>query len=261
MASDKNQRAVFDFLREKLEKQDTFTISELKGSTTWTEKTWKTYLPKQLAVFLKQVAGNKFRVSEAFRPYSQWSRFRKHVSQVRAAQPTYAYEPAPNVLIFDFYLPLANEEHLRSTLDSLFYKDTILRKLTWEDKKQIERHFPSGPNETPEAFYERVCDWISEKLIGYSISHVSGRFRARKLSTRAEALEASTRGDRYLVDETTAVTRFIFPCKGTDEAEQVTWFFKLLFVDTVKELVSGEDEILMLESGLRNQVHRWALKD
>lgn len=63
-------------------------------------------------------------------------------------------------------------------------------------------------------------------------------------------------GRRYLVDETTAVTRFVFPCKP-DEGEKVRFLFRELFITPITEQVSGEDEIWVVESGTRNKVHVW----
>jgi hypothetical protein len=109
--------------------------------------------------------------------------------------------------------------------------------------------------ESVDLYLERVAAWLSTKFVGYSISHVSGRFRAESLSTMHEAANLEAKGLRYLVDETTAVTRFIFPCD--DDAEQVAWFFKELFINAIIQLVNGEDEIWMVESGLRNCLHTW----
>jgi hypothetical protein len=85
---------------------------------------------------------------------------------------------------------------------------------------------------------------------------------------------------RYLVDETTAVVRFIIPCtpsssceapdkgklagqllldgtKTRAEENRIRWFFSNLFVERISEVVGGEDEIWVLESGMRNQLHIW----
>jgi hypothetical protein len=97
--------------------------------------------------------------------------------------------------------------------------------------------------------------------VGYSIYHVDGRFRADKLSTQQEAVELLKMGQRYLVDETTAVTRFIFPCKDDEEAERVRFLFKELFITAITQLISGEDEIWVVESGIHNRVHVWKRRD
>ena len=72
---------------------------------------------------------------------------------------------------------------------------------------------------------------------------MNGRFRADKLSTLDEALELQKGSGRYLVDETTAVARFIFPCASSDETSRVRFLFNELFVTAITQLISGEDEI------------------
>lgn len=90
--------------------------------------------------------------------------------------------------------------------------------------------------------------------------------------------------DRYLVDETTAIVRFIFPCgkpirrksgsvadfddperdstdqDGREEAKKIRWFFNALFVQSVLQVVNGEAEIWMVESGLQNRLHIWRVE-
>ncbi len=74
-----------------------------------------------------------------------------------------------------------------------------------------------------------------------------------------DATALQERAGRYLIDETTAITRFIFPCHDQEEAETVRWFFFELFVKSVIE-VSGEAEVWMIESGLQTRLHIWNVK-
>lgn len=96
--------------------------------------------------------------------------------------------------------------------------------------------------------------------MGYSISHVGGRFRAGKIASLAGAAKVQLGGGRYLIDETTAIVRFIFPCKNRKEAETVEWFFRFLFVESILQVVNGEDEIWMVESGIWNRLHIWRVE-
>ena len=75
----------------------------------------------------------------------------------------------------------------------------------------------------------------------------------------AEAAGIQESGGRYLIDETTAVTRFIFPCGG--DAQVIRWFFEALFVQSIIQVVNGEAEIWMVESGLVNQLHIWKVAE
>ena len=94
-----------------------------------------------------------------------------------------------------------------------------------------------------------------------SISHVNGRYKAEDgVLTMQEATALQERAGRYLIDETTAITRFIFPCKDKEEAEVVRWFFFELFVESVIQ-VTGEAEVWMIESGLQTRLHKWRVKE
>jgi len=257
MGGEENQKRVFEFLTDHLDSQEPFTTAELEGVTTWQGKTFDTYWSKQFEQFVVLAGNNKYRVSESFRPFTHWDKFRQHVTQVRRVASDYRNLTYENVLTFEFFMPLSNEAHLRTTLDALFYKDTILGRLKAQDEQQLSKHFPKHPSEAEETYLNRLCDWIGSRFVGYSISHVNGRFRAECLSTRQEAASSRT---RYLVDETTAVTRFIFPCQNEAEAAQIRWFFEILFVNSIIQLVNGEDEIWMVESGSRNRVYIWRIE-
>lgn len=85
---------------------------------------------------------------------------------------------------------------------------------------------------------------------------------------------------RYLVDETTAVVRFIIPfgqkteapfgtgpkegasevsrTDGEFEAARIRYIFGILFIQQIVEAVNGEDEIWLLESGFRSKLHIWS---
>jgi hypothetical protein len=102
--------------------------------------------------------------------------------------------------------------------------------------------------------------------------------------TRQDALEHVTNGGRYLIDETTAVVRFIIPCQTgmftlfdtlesvgdllglfdsqddtalEAEVSLVRKLFFLLFVETIVRTVKGEEEIWLVESGVRQRLYRW----
>ncbi|GAH66378.1 unnamed protein product, partial [marine sediment metagenome] len=226
-------------------------------------------------------AKDQYRVSLAFRRFATWQSFRDNVvTQKRILTRTYGRACYPNVLMFDFFMPLRNEEYLRTALDALFYKDTIKFRLKTIPQSHLEKHF-TPKNEGQELHLERICDWIGERFVGYSISHVSGRFRVRELCTKQQVLDAAAKhSERYLVDETTAIVRFIFPCKGAQEATKdcaagnlevmdafekeadlIRWVFEKLFVQSVLEVVNGEDEIWLLESGMRSQLHIFQAAD
>ena len=255
MADETTQRAAHKFFTERLTTLEPFTKADLRAVTGWSAKALETYWSKQFKGFIESVGVDRFRVRERFRLYLDWRKFRSLVTQVRTVPPAYAPTVYSEVVAYEFYMPLTHESALRITLDSLFYKDALLPRLKRIGLPELRKYFTPLSNETDDALIERVCKFVEGKFGGYSIYHVDGRFRAGKLSTQDEAAAIQKTG-RYLIDETTAVTRFIFPCK-TDEADTVRFLFKELFMNSITDQVSGEDEIWVVESGIRNQVHIW----
>jgi len=253
MGSDVNQRKVYDFLLRHFETKAPFTMRDLRSLTSWQSQTFATYFSKQLKPFVIETSDGKFRISEGFRAFSKWDRFQKHVTQVRHASSDYRYETYNLVLIYEFFMPLTNENHLRATLETLFFRDTIEARLRTIAPKDLVKRFPRDPDDDNERYINGICDWISDHFGGYSIYHVNGRFRTEPLATKVAAAHLP----RYLIDETTAVTRFIFPCKSVIEAEPVEFLFKELFVQAIIEAVNGEDEIWMVETGWKNRLHKW----
>jgi hypothetical protein len=263
MHSDEPQRNALRFFRRYLISQDPFTKDEFAAATGWSGSTLATYWSKQYSAFVVRVPGAKeqFRVSEAFRPFISWRQFQRHVTQNRPVASDYKLTTRDAVVIYEFFMPLTNEAALRSTLDALFYKDIIITKLKVIGIPELAKNLPKKNGETDNAYLERVTAWIDDHFGGYSIYHVDGRFRAWKLATRAEAAVREQKGFRYLINETTAVTRFIFPCKDPAEAAIVRYFFDALFVKSIIQLINAEDEIWMVESGIFNRVHMWRITD
>jgi hypothetical protein len=254
------QVKAFEFLRKMFDAQTTFTAEQFQAETGFTRKSFQTYMSKQFRGLLRPLPSGNYRVSAVFRQFLTWPKFRdKVVTQNRNFARAYAPTTEDSVVIFEFYMPLRNEEYLRETLDSLFYKDTIKFRLNLIDRDELRAAFPEAAGEPLEHYLERVCQFVGGKFGGYSILHVSGRFRAAELMTQADG----KRAERYLVDETTAVVRFIVPCRQEQErtplqvADLVRWCFDKLFVTSILEVVNAEDQIWLVESGLRQRLHIW----
>jgi hypothetical protein len=162
-----------------------------------------------------------------------WKTFQRHVSQNRLVAGDYVKHEFEYPVIFEFFMPLTNETALRTTLDALFFRENIEAKLRAIGVEELEEHLPRTEGEGKGAYLERVGGWVGDHFGGYSIYHVDGRFRAWKLATREEVVEREKDGYRYLVDETTAVTRFIFPCGEVEEAEQVRYFSMLYSLEAL----------------------------
>ena len=282
------QEKAFKFLLEKFNSQELFRLEEFAKAAGWDVRssTFKTYFSKQFDGLLLK-SGDSYGVSQLFLKYNEWSKFRDSVvTQKRILRREYTASSYENVIMFEFFMPLTNEGSLRMALDALFFKDSIKFRLKAVPQNALVAAFPREEDENEDAYFQRIFGWISEKFVGYSIGHVAGRFRACDLKTRKEVYEAaaSLNSQSYLVDETTAIVRFIIPCGGDvknrflsdnrptqlpldkvskleAEATMIRWFFNTLFVSSILELVNGEDQIWLLESGMHNQLHVWKVKD
>lgn len=258
MADSTTQRAAFNFLREHLQSQETFSLQEFVQVTGWDKPgTINTYLRKHFKGIIEKVGEDKFRVTDAFWKLATWRKFKSHVTQVRRVVAS--YDPTSSkVLIYDFLMPLTNEEHLRMTLDSLFYKDRIFARLKTIGVAALSAKMPKAAGQSDDAYLQSVLDFFKDRLVGYSISHVSGRFRSGGLLTQEEASAQEKKGKRYLIDETTAVTRFIFPYSSDADLVAIKYLFQMLFIRSIIQLVNGEEQIWMLESGSGgSHLHMW----
>ena len=259
MPPDDSQRRVFEFLRDRLRDQQAFSKEELRAVTNWSANAFRTYWSKQFQHFMVEARNGRYRVAESFRPYITWVQFRSHVTQMRRPPGVAAYERHEYELvrIFEFYLPLTHEHALKNTLDGLFFKDIIVPKLRAIGVEDLSARIGKGEKESEEVYFDRLCEFLGKKFGGYSVYHVDGRFRMQPLSDRVQAAHLEINGSPYLMDETTAVSRFILPCDSHDEAELVWFFFQRLFIDSILQRVNGEVEIWMVEMGMFQRVWVW----
>ena len=144
------------------------------------------------------------------------------------------------------------------TLDSLFYKDRVLARLKTIGIPKLGAKFAKADFVSDDDYFKWILDFIKDRFIGYSIYHVDGRFRSDTLLTQDQAATLQKKGERYLIDETTAVTRFIFPYQNDEELGRIKFLFQVLFIRSIIQLVNGEEQIWMVESGTAgSQLHRW----
>lgn len=256
-----NVKLIHEFLKVKFESLDLFTKKEL-ANIVGDNGNFDTYWSKKIAPLLVSPTNKKFRVSEYFRRLINYKDFSRHFSQSTKVQGT--YNPIRKEYIsFQFFLPLANELHLTDTLDSLFYSDRILRRLKVVDKSKLNHYYPPVVGE-PNAVYEtRLVNEISSIFGGYSVHHVSGRFRGEEILSFNDAnTKIKTDGIKYLFDETTAIIRFIIPLEEVAgpsklllSVEKIRWVFMEIFVKTILECVSGEAEVWVLEGGVESHLY------
>ena len=261
MASDEKQRKIFAFLLSHFVALTSFTLKELQDTSGWAKQTtFKTYLSKQFGALISENSDGTYRVNDTFRRYSTWESFRELVSQVRRTNSA-EYIPVvhEDPVIFEFFLPLANEVPLREALDALFFRETIIARLKSRAVSELRAYWPGSANEDGK-YIEDLTDWLGTKMAGYSIGQVSGRYRVGPLQTKSSAAKTVYDGGKYLIDEITAIVRFIFPVTK-NQVEAIRFFFEMLFVQTILDVTNKEAEIWMVESGARTNLRIWTLKE
>jgi hypothetical protein len=271
-----NQRKIHRFLCKHFKSQKSFTRSELFEGTTYKKASQNTYWSKQISQLVKEDTKGKYKVGRRFGLFQNWKKFQKGiVSQTLEVDAKWKHESFKAVLNFEFFLPLAHEVLLRKLLDDIFYRDSLRILFETIDRNELKKRFAARKGETYPKYLQRLSKWVSKKFGGYSITHVSGRFRAQDLMTREKAARSTASGDPYLIDETSAVVRFIVTCdegvqdswESSDiqiseetlrEALNIRWFFYELFVKSMLEVVRDEQQLWMVESGVFRRLHVWS---
>lgn len=269
-----NQEQAYKFLRDKARSGEVFTKQDLGVFTGWSGQTPGTYLSKHYKAYLirHSAFGGKpgqYKVLPEFKRVS-WNEFQELVTQVRYPFASYRRANYRSVVIYEFLMPLTREDKLRRALDELFYRDTLERRLDEIGLDVLNGIISREASEEAEAYKSRVIDFIDSRIGGFSISHVSGRFRVDSILSRAETAERLAADQPYLIDETTAVVRFIVPCQSTktvcgidwnfyeqndnpgmdldNEVRQIRGIFFEVFVEALVPTIRGEKLIWLLET-------------
>ena len=273
MPRDEKQRAAYEFFLAKLEANEAFTVQDLIVATGWAERSVTTYLSKQYHEFIERRPGATLRVRPQFRRIS-WEQFRGLSTQRRQIFQEYRRRSYDAVVQYEFLLPLTREDQLRESLDSLFFADAIRQRLDEIDIDELTSWVGQDPDESPEKYLQRLTDQVGKTFVGYSVSHVNGRFRDKELLTREDAARLVAARDAYVIDETTASVRFIVPIASTERQHEGTFadsggdapqtqvasaaveevrlirrLFFGLFVEAVVSSIQGEAEIWLIERG------------
>lgn len=283
MRKDKMIQLSYDLLKEKSGK--TITVTELAEHTGWTLTNARTNISKRIKQFVDEDKKRKgiFKVKPNIidTNYSDYSSLFK---QADVLVRDYDEHYHPDVVVYELFMPLTCEDKLKRALDNLFYKDKIYQKLQILEEKQLREIFKPKEAETKNMYLDRICQIAGSRFGGYSISHVSGRFRCFKLMSKSDAWQASEeKNTEYLMDETTAIVKFIIPLSTTEELvedqidglplqmqmelhdmeesvenelKQIQWLFRNLFMTIILNTV-GQEEIWVLESGKRSQLTRF----
>jgi hypothetical protein len=275
MGDQANQRAAYDYLRARAIDGKDFTVKDFGAAANWKGTSPGTYVSKLYRQYLRVSSGRgRYTVIREFRRVT-WEEFRELVTQVRRPFASYTRTTYHCVVVYDFLMPLTREDRLRRALDELFYKDTLERRLEEIGLPQIKAIIPSNAGESDAAYVARVVSFINDRIGGFSISHVSGRFRVGEIVTRHEFIKKLAKDEPYLIDETTAVVRFIIPCDSskrkheTDfsfeepgqatiqavetEVDHIRRVFFEIFVEALVPTIRGEKLIWMLETTPKGQ--------
>lgn len=207
--------------------------------------------------------------------------FKELLEEKKRLFSNYLLEVSPSILIYEFFMPLSREDRLREALDNLFYRDTIEQRIHEIGIVQIRAGLKLAEDTDEQKVRQIVFDFIQSTIGGYSIYLVNGRYRADLLTSRAEVLQRPFGTGPYIVDETTAIVRFILPVEteaaqfvhgkllepaapsqhAKDRAEQIRWLFLNFFAEALIRVIPKEDEIWLLESGMRSAFYRWIKRD
>lgn len=121
-------RNAFIFLLNHSRSPDAFSKEDFKNFANYPNPdNFDTYFSKKFRHFLEEAPNDpgKFLVSGIFKKFSKWEKFRAYYSQSSRIKANYIEEYFRKLMIFEFFMPLTNENDLRSSLDEVFYKDTI----------------------------------------------------------------------------------------------------------------------------------------
>jgi len=267
----------FRFLYNRARDGRRFTQTELAAGAGWSANNTKTNMSKRLKELIQKEGDDFCARPEMLRV--RLDDFRDLFRQKQRLFTEYAVKQNPTVLVYEFFMPLAREDRLREALDNLFYKDTIQQRIREIGTSEIRKALTLRSDMSEEDVEKFVCNFVDNEIRGYSLYLVNGRFRVPSLYTRAEAAKHLPGEGPYLIDEMTAVVRFILPVEEStppeqtklfepitaqsksSKAEQMRWLFLHLFAEAVTKVVRKEDEIWLLETGRWNVLYRWVRRD
>jgi hypothetical protein len=273
MTTQDSARKAYRFFREKAFSQEPFTYQELSSATGWSVVSARGYVGKQWRDVVTRegkAKQTKLRVKPDFKRVSE-EKFLSLASQTRDLFVKYDRLRFDKLVQFEFLLPLTHEGQLRKALDDLFYEESIVQRLSEIGFERLHLWIERCPDESDDVYLHRVCEIVSDKFRGYSISHVSGRYLADRLKTRGEAARMLASEERYIIDETTAAVRFIVPLEASKkviegdfeefdsaseilvpeglalETSLVRSLFLGVFAEAIVRTVEGEDTIWLIE--------------
>jgi hypothetical protein len=141
----------YTFLREHSSSGTSFTAKQMAAVTGWSLSSVKTYITKQWSDFLVPGGQGEYRVRTEFRRVT-YDSFLELITQKRRVYSKYRRVEYSSVVQYEFLLPLTKENQLTDALDSLFYTDTISRRLEEIGLDEVQKWVPAEPNEDAETY-------------------------------------------------------------------------------------------------------------
>lgn len=278
-AETKSIKRAFDFLIEHAQERKPFSVEQFSTETEWSIPETRERIINRLSDLIYQEGERFFAKPEILRV--RLDDFKELLDQKKRLFSDYVLEVSSSILIYEFFMPLSREDRLREALDNLFYRDTIEQRIQEIGISRIRAGLKLSPDYSEDKIRGMVFDFIESTIGGYSIYLVNGRYRADVLATREEAVSRPFASGPYIVEETTAIVRFILPVEtdagkfehgkilepasavsGTQKrAELLSWLFLNFFAEALIRVVQKEDEIWLLESGMRSAFYRWIRRD
>ncbi len=274
-----NTKRTFNFLIQYAESKAPFSAHDFATQNGWDAAEATVLLNERLQELVSSDGAQYFARPEILRV--RRDDFKELLEEKKRIFSNYLLEVSPSILIYEFFMPLSREDRLREALDNLFYRDTIEQRIHEIGIEQIRAGLKLSKETDEQKVRQIIFDFIQSTIGGYSIYLVNGRYRADLLASRAEVLQRPLGLGAYIVDETTAIVRFILPVEteaaqfvhgkllepaapsqhAKDRAEQIRWLFLNFFAEALIRVVPKEDEIWLLESGMRSAFYRWVKRD
>lgn len=275
---------VYTFLLKHAKDGTYFKFEDIKKAvpswkTSKNSGTWDTYVSKKLKAYVER-SGDLYGVKTTFQNVTL-AGFNDLYTQKSETVTTWARATYHHVVSYEFLMPLTREDKLRAALDQLFYRDEIDARTRVFDSAQLaelKTVIPVIVGEADDVYRKRVADQLATLIGGYSISHVAGRFRVGQVVSRKEAAEKLEAKDQYLIDETTAVVKFIMPCPNSKslhpdrfshrakaerdeldgDVDLIRTLFFLYFAEAIAATILGEQLIWLVErSPYGERIYEW----
>jgi hypothetical protein len=279
MREKSNINRAFDFLIEHAQGRKSFSVEQFSAETEWSIAETQKNISNRLSDLIFTEGKKYFAKPEILRV--RLDDFKELLHQKKRLFTDYVLEVSSSILIYEFFMPLSREDRLREALDNLFYRDTIEQRIQEISISRIRNGLKLSSDYSENKIRRLVFDFMESTIGGYSIYMVNGRYRADALASREEVIARPFGYGPYIVDETTAIVRFILPVEtdagkyeygkilepasmaiGTKKrAELMSWLFLNFFAEALIRVVQKEDEIWLLESGMRSAFYKWIRRD